>query len=188
MNQNMLSSQFNPEGILRAYGVLSALHVMQQHQPETGSRRVLINDVLDYVQGRSRPNTARVAAAIQSDLTLRRQYRQLLAVNRLEHMAKPRAAHSAGLFERRVGEQGMVLKLKQSKGNAQHYYLILEIPDSLRVDAARSLVLHANTESLSERVVFPPLHDGRAQVILHNTGLLFNLLKDADVEIDIQGA
>jgi len=174
------------QAILKAYGVLNALHAVNTHQPEGVKKPVLINDILAYIQGRTTSGTKRVEVALNNDLTVRRQYKQLLRVKQVEHIAKPRAAHSDDVFEKRIGEQGVLLKLKQSKGNDEQYYLIIELPDAISVQSDKPLVLHANTESQTQRAVFPPVHDGRSQIILNKNDVLFSLLQDHDVEIDIQ--
>jgi hypothetical protein len=106
-------------------------------------------------------------------------------MQKVEHIAKPRAAHSEAVFEKRVGTNGVLIKLKQSKGNASQYYLIIEASNASGLSAEKSIVLHANTERLTQRAVFPPLHDGRTQIILGVSDPLFDVLQDHDVEIDI---
>jgi hypothetical protein len=75
--------------------------------------------------------------------------------------------------------------LKQSKGHEEQYYLILELPESIASAQDKPLVLHANTETQTQRVVFPPAQDGRSQIIISADERLFSLLHDHDVEIDI---
>jgi hypothetical protein len=173
------------QAILQAYGVLSALHGIDTQQPLDAEKPVLINDILAFVKGRVTPETVRVEVALGSNLTLRRQYRQLLQNKKLAHIARPRAAHSGDMLEKRIGEHGVVLKLKQSKGHEEQYYLILELPESIAATHDQPLVLHANTDTQTERAVFPPAQDGRSQIILRSDELLFSLLHDHDVEIDI---
>lgn len=172
--------------ILQAYGVLSALHAVETHQASQTQKPVLINDILAYIKGRTNQETQRVEGAITSNLNVRRQYKQLLRVNPIGRIDKPRAAHSAMMFEMRIGDQGVCLKLKQSKGHQEQYYLILELPETFSAVQDKTLVLHANTDTKTQRAVFPPMHDRRSQIILSAGDPLFSLLQDHDVEIDIQ--
>jgi hypothetical protein len=95
------------------------------------------------------------------------------------------------VFERRVGAQGVVIKLKASKAHPDQFYLLVEVPSALTsgdqpaLPEGRILVLHANTPTHTERCVFPPLHDARTQIILERSAPLFRLLQDHDVEIDL---
>lgn len=173
------------QAILQAYGVLTALHVIETQQALQAEKPVLINDILAFVKGRVTSETTRVEDALGTNLTLRRQYRQLLKSKQLAHIARPRAAHSGDILEKRIGEHGVRLMLKQSKGHEEQYYLILELPESIASAQDKPLVLHANTETQTQRVVFPPVQDGRSQIILSADELLFSLLQDHDVEIDI---
>jgi len=176
--------------ILQAFGALTALDAVKNTRYREHHKPILINDVLAYVQGRTTLNTKRVELQLCCDLSVRRQYQQLLKLNCVEHISKPRAAHSENLFDKRIGEQGVSLKLKQSKGDANQFYLIIELPDNLlehlSVEPGKTLVLHANTLSQTQRLVFPPLHDARTHVIIKKDEPLFALLQDHDVEIDIQ--
>lgn len=176
----------NNEAILQAYGVLTALHAIETEQPMQAEKPVLINDILAYVKGRTTTQTQRVEVAIASNLSVRRQYKQLLNINQIGHIARPRAAHSGPMYDLRIGEQGLRLMLKQSKGHPDQYYLILELPESFSQVHGRPLVLHANTETRTQRAVFPPVHDRLSQIILSSDDALFSLLQDHDVEIDIQ--
>jgi len=188
MNTTPMSkpSMSGGDAILKAYGVLTALSAIKNTTFTDSQKPVLINDVLAYVKGRTTKHTERVELQLTTNLNIRRQYQQLLKLNRVEHIAKPRAAHSDGVFEIRVGEHGVLLKLKQSKGNANQFYLIIEMSESVNVEANKVLVLHANTTTQTQRAVFPPLHDVRSQMIIQKDELLFALLQDHDVEIDIQ--
>jgi hypothetical protein len=174
------------EQILKAYGVLTAISAVESHDPVACKTPILINEILAYVQGSNNAASQRVQIALANDLMVRRQYMQLLKLNQLEHIAKPRAAHTEAVFAVRVGEHGVILKMKQSKGDAQQFYLIIELPETIKVDKDKSLVLHANTETQTQRTVFPAIHDGRSRIIINKEDPLFALLQDHDVEIDIQ--
>ena len=177
------------ESILRAFGALNAIAGLEQ--PSATPQPVLISDLVQYISGLSSERTAVVEQALRNNITLRQQYRTLLATSRIEAFARPRAAHSDEVFERRVGEHGIVLKLKASRARPDQFYLLVEVPSALLVGDQQTikeeqvLVLHANTPEETERCVFPPLHDARTQIILEKTAPLFRLLQDHDVEIDL---
>lgn len=187
MSPQQTNGPINEKGqaILQAYGVLTALHAIETQQALEMERPVLINDILAYVKGRTTSETNRIQAAISSHLAVRRQYRQLLKSKQIAHIARPRAAHSGDILEKRIGEHDVRLMLKQSKGHEEQYYLILELPEAIASHQDKPLILHANTETQTQRVVFPPVQDGRSQIILSADELLFSLLQDHDVEIDI---
>lgn len=185
-HQNTKTIQPCDQKILETYGILTALNLVNKSDRNAAKITILINDIMAYVNGETNQKTALVQKALTEDLTIRRQYMQLVKQNELEHIAKPRAAHSNEIFEKRVGDQGVVLKLKQSKGNASQYYLIVEFPASMDSNSGKSIVLHANTDRQTQRAVFPPLHDGRTQIILDKAEPLFRLLQDHDVEIYFQ--
>lgn len=179
-------SSHNDQAILQAYGVLTALHAIERAPIAQMDKPVLINDILAYIKGRNGPQTARVELALVTQLPVRRQYKHLLRLNRIAHIARPRAAHSGAVFDLRIGEHGVRLMLKQSKGHPQQHYLIIELPENITSVPDKPLVLHANTDTLTQRAVFPPVHDRRSQIILSADDDLFSLLQHHDVEIDIQ--
>ena len=78
---------------------------------------------------------------------------------------------------------GQLIKLQLLN---QEHPLIIELPETIKVDKDKSLVLHANTETQTQRTVFPAIHDGRSRIIINKEDPLFALLQDHDVEIDIQ--
>ncbi len=184
---NPKKSESSNKHILHAYGVLTGMQGFENApRADVTNKPILINDLLAYVSGRQNELTPLVEQALNQNLAVRRQYKQLLQLNNVSHIAKPRAAHSDEIFEKRIGEHGVLLKLKKSKAQTNQYYLILEIPEALAIESGRNLVLHANTNTLTQRCVFPPLHDNRAQVILDENNPILALFQDHDVEIDIQ--
>ena len=173
--------------ILQAYGVLTGMQGLDRacHNTRVDEKPVLISDLVAFINGRQSKDTPAVENALTQNLAVRQQYKQLLQLNCITHIAKPRAAHSDEIFDKRIGEHGVQLKLKKSVAQNSQYYLVLEVPDALSVEEGQCLILHANTNTLTQRCVFPPLHDKRTHVILEENSPIIALLQDHDVEIDI---
>ena len=170
--------------VLRVYSVLAGNHDVQLHN--TSNKPVLIHELVAFANGLSGARDREISERLGRDLTLRLQYRDLLKTLLVDSFAKPRAAHSAGLLEKRIGINGVVLKLKAAKAQVGQYYLIIEIPNHIDKPADQPVVLNVFTRDKSERLVFPALHDRRTQLIISQSDLVFALLQDHDLEIDIQ--
>ena len=170
--------------ILALYGVLAGQEAIQRHTAST--RPVLINELVAFANGLTGPRDAEISARVGSELTLRRQYRDLITTSAVDSFAKPRAAHSASIFDERRGANGVVLKLKAAQQKKGQYYLIIEVPAHLAKSSDQPVILHAFTTTQAERAVFPPLHDGRTQIVISETDAVFAVLHDHDVEIDIK--
>lgn len=161
-------------------------------QPLAGQKPVLFADIVGYVMGKS-DNADGIHQAINSDLSKRRIYQQVLNQSRFAVGLREAHAKSAGEIELRRGN-GFVVKLKTSKANAQQCYVILILDDTLLDDAKtshlindadKSIVLHISGEQSHQRLQFPPLFDGKSQLMITVDDERLLMLKDINNDLSL---
>ena len=141
-------------------------------------------DVLHYVVGSSAIDVTKVGNAINSDLKLRRIYKQLLGQNRVAF--GPREAHAQGEEEiaLRNGE-GFCIKLKVSKANAKQVYVILTVEQPEQFKSDKAIALHVTSEQTQFRLDFPALVDGKSQSIVASDDERLTALKNINTELSL---
>lgn len=161
-------------------------------QPSTNPKPVLFADIVAYVMGKS-DNADGVYQAINSDLSNRRIYQQVLNQSRFAVGLREAHAKSTGEIELRRGE-GFAIKLKTSKANSQHCYVILVLDDTLLNgnqmsnllnDPDKAIILHISGEQAHQRLQLPPLFDGKTQLMMMADDERLLMLKDINNELSL---
>lgn len=144
---------------------------------------VLTNDLVQYVQGKSR-YAERVEQAIGNNLPLRRQYQGLLEACSTMRAGRLRAAASTDTISSREGEHFRIHWV-QPQDLKDQVYIVLELEPSAGRTDGDALVLHVYTGTKTTSRNFPGLFDGRSQIIVESTDKLLELLNNEDSEIRI---
>lgn len=165
-------------------------------QPLTNTKPVMFADIVAYVMGKSE-NADDVHQAINSDLSKRYIYKEVLNQSRFAVGLREAHAKSTGEIELRRG-QGFTIKLKTSRANAQQCYVILVLDETLLdgnktsqllSDTDKSIVLHIcgefNHEHRHQRLQFPPLFDGKSQLMITADDERLLMLKDINNELSL---
>lgn len=178
----------------QAFVALSALQACRRVSPPP---RVMVNDLIQYIIGGGHIDVARIEQAINTELATYRRFQQLLAVQRQAWLPREACAQDVGELTQRQGNE-FVLKFKRSKGDPQQVYVILEWNESQPVLVGEELYLHISTQAREEeqqqaasvsnqnwRLTFPPLTDGRSQVILTDEDPRLLAMRDMDSDLSL---
>lgn len=184
---NELENQREDEKIAAAYAVQRGLEGFRQGSGQAAP--ILYNDLFKYVRGVTNLDAARIEQAVGSDLRLRRTYLDLVKDRQRFFMPKAAAASSDTLLRERDSEHFTIKVVssnrQRSKGQASQYYIILQLKSQQLAEEGAELVLHVTNGESIARCNFPPLQDGRTQVVVEEDDGLFNLITDMDAEITI---
>lgn len=159
------------------YMVQQGLEGIRRADP--AARRVSLSDIARYVMGADVPA---VEAKLQQDLTVRRQYQQLLKKQRRMYMPVANAAASTDLILERDSDLFSILVLP-AKNHPGQYYVSLQLKPSADLEQNAELVMHVILEDKVARCNFPPLRSGRGQVVVSEQDLLFKLISSANSEV-----
>ena len=152
-------------------------------QPLTNAKPLLFADIVRYVMGKS-DNADDVRRAINSDLSKRRMYQQVLNQSRFAVGLREAHAKSIGEVELRRGE-GFVVKLKVSKANAQQCYLILVLDETLESREDKSVMLHIESEDSHCAIQFPPIFENKSQLVMATDDEALLMLKDINNQLSL---
>lgn len=157
-------------------------------KPLTEAKPVLFADIVGYVMGKS-DKADDVHRAINSDLSKRRIYQQVLNQSRFAVGLREAHAKSSGEIELRSGH-GFTIKLKTSKANIQQCYVILVLDETLLArdevqDADKAIILHITGEQGHQRLQFAPLFDGKSQLMIATDDERLLMLKDINNELSL---
>lgn len=145
-------------------------------------RPVLLADIVDYSRG-GEAHTSKVEQALTHNLEVRRQLKRLVAAQTLAQIPPAAVAQdSTDMLNERLG-QGFRLKFRQSQAAAAPVYVILELEERLQpVDGYKHVLMTSGAE-VPIRLCFPPLLDGRAQVILAEDDPRLQILRHPDIAL-----
>ena len=154
----------------------------------SGEKPVMFADIVRYVMGNDDQEGV-VYQAICNDLSKRRMYQQALNQSRFAFGKQEAHAQSAGEIELRQGE-GFTIKLKFSRANANQCYVILLLDESLLsksvlADPDRAIILHISDTEQHKRLQFPPLLDGKSQLMMLADDERLILLKNINTELSL---
>jgi hypothetical protein len=145
---------------------------------------VLYNDIFKYVLGVDSGNDSKIEASLACDLGVRRIYLDLLKERRKFYMPRAAAAASNEIIKERDSEN-FYIKLVSSRSQTSQFYVILILKSLHLAEDGSELVLHVTNKDKCARCNFPPLQDGRTQVVVDEKDCLYDLLTAMDAEIYI---
>ena len=145
---------------------------------------VMFGELVHYVHGTATVDEFRVKTAIGSDLTLRRQFNNLLDSSRVA--AAPSQAQAAtGDPLRQRKTRAFTLLFKPSRANADQIYVLLIVhAESGMVDGHRPVII-ASLASEIERLQFPLLKDRSTQLLVDVGDQRLKIVQNADAELSL---
>jgi hypothetical protein len=152
-----------------------------QDQHNTG-KPVLFNDLVQLAQGTPKIDAPQLIQHILQSLTVRRQYMQLL--QKLAFATSPVQAAASSVTEishRKSAEFELVFKRdKQFSGQV---YVILKIPHSIEKHHNHGVRVNCCSIDLISSIHFPPIVDGKTQLLMEESDQKFIHMFDAEFAI-----
>lgn len=164
--------------------VFAGVQAIRGLNQRSATRAVLLNDLINYINGHEGIDDAWIRQALNSNLTLRRQFNQLLASKRVGFDQVQAQADSGELVQERVAET-FTLKFKLSRANTKQVYVLLKVSPEACLAESHKPVLIVEKSDVVERICFPELCDGIAQTLLESDDQRLILLRDPEAEISL---
>lgn len=166
---------------------LQALRGVRGGYDSRSASPVMFGELVHYVHGSAEIDEDRVKAAICTDLTLRRQFNNLLNSSRVATAPSQAQAASGepvpGLTQRKT--RAFTLLFKPSRANADQIYILLSVhAESGMADGHRPVII-ASLASEVGRLQFPPLKDQSAQLLLGVEDQRLVIAQNADAELSL---
>lgn len=147
----------------------------------TASVTIVFNDIVQLVKGNNQAGFIKrapvVINSINSNLTLRKLYLQLIETLTFADSASQAAASTGEVLPERVNEH-FSLKFKRDKNHASQVYVILVINHPAEHQVNHAVALHITTSAQVDCLYFPVLTDGRSQLLMEEDDRQFKLLTD----------
>jgi len=161
-----------------------ALQGVRGLQQSSEHRPVLLGELVHYLQGHVAVDDGRIREQLKAQLSLRRQFNQLLNDLRVATAPRQAQAASAGLLNARE-TRAFSLKFKVSRAHPDQVYVLLAVLGEACMADGRQPVLIASKDSDIVRLCFPVLNDHSAQALLLADDERLILLRDPDAELSL---
>lgn len=168
--------------IVIGHAVASAMRGM--YVQRNIEKPIIYTNIFQYITGDEGSDSARVANALKTDLTLRRLYINLLKKNTRFHLPQAAAAASQTKIAERDADD-FNIRIVAAKVRSQHYLIVRVKHPDLIADGAE-LVLHVIEGDNNARCYFPPLQDGSTQLVVDDDDILLTLMTSLNAEIYIR--
>ena len=171
------------EHLFTAKTLYRELHQQEQEIEHHNDAKCLVfNDLVQLAQDNPKINTQQIIQQINQSLTLRRQYMQLC--QKLAFAISPIQAAASSVDKtnsRRSAE--FELFFKRDKQFFGQVYVILKIPHS--IDKHHNQVVRVNccSDQLVSTVHFPPIVDGKTQLLMETSDQNFINMFDTEFAI-----
>ena len=156
-----------------------SLTKIKQRVNKPTNNLVIFNDIVQWVKGNNQADfIARVPVIIKkinTDLVLHKIYLNLVQQLRFAESGFQAAASSKLKTSERVTEY-FALTFKQDQHSPSQFYVILTINHPTEAHLNHPVALHITTEIRTECLYFPPLVDGRSQLLMEQDEQAFALL------------
>jgi len=169
------------EQVFTAKALYRELH---QHPPEQShsGKSWLFNDLVQLAQGNPKIDGHQLIQHINQSLPLRRQYMQLL--QKLAFASSPVQAAASSKTEissRKSAE--FELLFKRDKQFSGQVYVILKIPHSIEKHHNQGVRVNCCSDNLISTMHFPPIVDGKTQLLMEESDQKFINMFDAEFAI-----
>ena len=160
----------------------------EQHLPEQGleqphsAKPLVFNDVVQLALGNPNIDAQQVMQHINQSLPLRRQYMQLLQKLAFATSPVQAAASSATEISSRKSAEFELL-FKRDKQFSGQVYVILKIPHSIQKHHNQGVRVNCCSEKLVSSIHFPPIVDGKTQLLMEESDQKFIHMFDAEFAI-----
>jgi len=167
----------------------SAYRALTTSVPESAlntanEKPLLLNELRQWLMGSGDFNTPYIMGKINQSLALRGLYQQLLNTQQFAFSDKQAAASSNVELPERVAEQ-FKLKFKRDKFNPEQVFVILFIEHGRPAHNHSEIQVHIAHESLLAMLAFPPLVDGKSQLLMETESDAFKLLANSQSQITL---
>jgi hypothetical protein len=157
---------------------------LHQHTPEQhkSSKSWVFNDLVQLAQGNPKIDTQHVMQQINQSIPLRRQYMQLLQKLAFATSPVQAAASSTNEISSRKSAEFELL-FKRDKQFSNQVYVVLKIPHSVDKHRNQGVRVNCCSEELISSTHFPPIVDGKTQLLMEESDQKFINMFDAEFAI-----
>ena len=157
------------------------------HQAQHSNAKAWVfNDLVQLTQGNPKVDGQQLMQHINQSLTLRRQYMQLLqqlafATSPVQAAASSATSSAARIISRKSAE--FELLFKPDKQFSGQVYVILKIPHSIEKHHNQGVRINCCSNELISSIHFPPIVDGKTQLLMEESDQKFINMFDAEFAI-----
>ena len=157
---------------------------LHQHTPEqnVNGKSWVFNDLVQLAQGNPKIDAQQLMQQINQSLPLRRQYMQLLQTLAFATSPLQAAASSASEINSRKSAEFELL-FKRDKQFSEQVYVILKIPHSIEKHHNQGVRVNCCSDKLISSIHFPPIVDGKTQLLMEESDQKFINMFDAEFAI-----
>ena len=157
---------------------------LNQHTPEQLStgKPLLLNDLVQLAQGNPQIDGQQVMQQINQSLPMRRQYMQLLQKLAFANSPVQSAASSVTEITSRKSAEFELLFKRDQQFSGQ-VYVILKIPHSIEKHHNQGVHVNCCSDKLISSIHFPPIVDGKTQLLMEESDQKFINMFDAEFAI-----
>ena len=157
---------------------------LHQFRPEkhNNGKPVLFNDLVQLAQGAPQIDAQQVMQQINQSIPLRRQYMQLLQKLAFANSPVQAAASSVAEINSRKSAEFELL-FKRDKQFSGQVYVILKIPHTSEKHRNQGVRVNCCSEKLISTMHFPPIVDGKTQLLMEESDQKFINMFDAEFAI-----
>jgi hypothetical protein len=169
------------EQLFTAKTLYRELHQHMDEQDQSG-KSLVFNDLVQLAQGNPKIDTPQLMQQINQSLPLRRQYMQLL--QKVAFATSPVQAAASSVTEissRRSAEFELIFK--RDKQFSDQVYVILKIPHSIEKHYNQGVRVNCCSDELISSIHFPPIVDGKTQLLMEESDKLFINMFDTEFAI-----
>ena len=166
------------------FSVKSLYRELHQYsaEPDDLSKPLVFNDLVQLVLGNPKIDAKQLMQQINQSIPLRRQYTQLL--QKLAFATSPvqaAASSIARISSRKTAE--FELLFKRDKQFNEQVYVILKIPHSIEKHHNQGVRVNCCSENFISSIQFPPIVDGKTQLLMEESDQKFINMFDAEFAI-----
>ena len=175
------------EQLFTAKTLYRELHQAPEQQAQHSNAKAWVfNDLVQLTQGNPKVDGQQLMQHINQSLTLRRQYMQLLqqlafATSPVQAAASSATSSAARIISRKSAE--FELLFKPDKQFSGQVYVILKIPHSIEKHHNQGVRINCCSNELISSIHFPPIVDGKTQLLMEESDQKFINMFDAEFAI-----
>jgi hypothetical protein len=168
----------------QAFTAKTLYRELHQQQPEQNNdgKPLLFNELVQLVLGNPNIDTQQLMQQINQSLVLRRQYMQLLQKIAFATSPVQAAASSTKEISSRKSAEFELL-FKRDKQFSGQVYVILKIPHATEKHHNQGVHLNCCSDELISSIHFPPIVDGKTQLLMEESDQKFINMFDAEFAI-----
>lgn len=157
---------------------------LHQFMPEqhNKAKSLVFNDLVQLAQGNPKIDAQQLMQQINQSIPLRRQYIQLLQKLAFATSPVQAAASSATEISSRKSAEFELL-FKRDKQFSGQVYVILKIPHSIEKHNNQGVQVNCCSDKFIFSIHFPPIVDGKTQLLMEESDQNFINMFDADFAI-----